>query len=67
MSYIPEQEFNPPKRPGNYGGETLRQYCGLSRFRVDYAFKERFDEGRITTQRLYIAIGKHAKRKGGAK
>lgn len=44
--------------PGKYGGETLREYCGLSRFRVDYAFKERFDEGRISAQRLYIAIGR---------
>lgn len=49
--------------PGNYGGETLREYCGLSRFRVNYAFKECFDEGRITTQRLYIAIGRRAKAK----
>lgn len=49
--------------PGNYGGETLREYCGLSRFRVNYAFKERFDEGRISAQRLYAAIARRAKAK----
>lgn len=46
--------------PGNYGGETLREYCGLSRF------KERRDEGRISAQRLYAAIGRRAKAKAKA-
>ena len=49
--------------PGNYGGETLREYCGLSSPRVVYAFKERYDEGRISSQRLFIAIGRRAKAK----
>lgn len=49
--------------PGNCGGETLREYCGLSRFRVDYAFKVRRDKGRISAQRLYAAIRRHAKAK----
>ncbi len=51
-----------PATPGNYGGETLREYCGLSRFRVDYAFKARYDEGCISAQRLYIAIMNAKKR-----
>lgn len=63
MSYIPEYKTVPDKLPGNYGGETLREYCGLSRFRVNYAFKKRHDEGRISSQRLYVAIGRRAKAK----
>lgn len=63
MSYIPEYKTVSDKLPGNFGGETLREYCGLSRFRVNYAFKERFDEGRISAQRLFIAMGRRAKEK----
>jgi hypothetical protein len=65
MSYIPETETTPIKLPGNYGGETLRKYCGLSNDRVSYT-KYRHDAGPISTQRLYIAIMGHTKKKGGA-
>ena len=52
-------DITPPKNtherlPGNYGGETLREYCGLSKFR-----DPRYDTG-ITAQRLYAAIRRHA-------
>ena len=45
-----------PATPGNDGGETLRQYCGLS------ARRENFGGVGISAQRLYIAIGNAKKR-----
>ena len=45
-----------PATPGNYGGETLRQYCGLS------ARRENDGGVGISAQRLYIAIGNAKKR-----
>lgn len=40
-----------PKRPGNFGGETFREWCGLSKRRasVDRA---------VTAQDVYRACGK---------
>lgn len=63
MSYDPAEEArkaaaaNRPL-PGNYGGETLRKYCGLSvrRARGKRGFKERG----ISAQTLFRAIGRHA-------
>ena len=51
--------------PGNYGGETLRKYCGLSRRRKARYKDLRLDNGGISAQRLFIAIGKHQKKKKG--
>lgn len=54
------------KVPGNDGGETFRQYCGLSAHRlVRYKYCI-IDNGGVSAQRLFIAIGKHQKKKGGA-
>lgn len=49
--------------PGNYGGETLREYCGLAGQRFDAWKNCRFDNGGITSQRLFIAIGNHKKKR----
>lgn len=54
----------PRKLPGNEGGETFREYCGLSPHRTTRFKDFRFDEGGVSAQRLYIAIGKHQKQKG---
>lgn len=62
MSYLPPKPIS-VKRPGNYGGETYREYCGLSKRRVSY-FKERHDAGGVSAQAIYVAIGKHTKKKG---
>ena len=63
MSYDPEEEARKAAAarrplPGNYRGETLRQYCGLSahRARGKHGFKERG----VSAQTLFRAIGKHA-------
>ena len=50
--------------PGNDGGETFRQYCGLSPQRSMRYKDMRFDAGGVSAQRLYIAIMKHTKPKG---
>lgn len=55
------------KVPGNDGGETFREYCGLSAHRLTRYKDRRFDSGGVSAQRLFIAIGKHQKKKGGAK
>ena len=55
--------------PGNFGGETLREYCGLSRKRnVFYMGKSivRYSYPAISTQDLYRAIRRH-QQEGGAK
>lgn len=52
-------EFSPPKRPGNFGGETFREYCGLSRQRK--LGKRHFEEPGVSAQDLFRAIGRHAK------
>ena len=64
MSYDPDEEARKAAAagrplPGNYGGETLRQYCGLSahRARGKHGFKERG----ISASDLIRAIGRHAK------
>ena len=73
MSYIPEYKTVTDKLPGNFGGETFREYCGLhSKNRRVYAGKYIRVYGAVTAQRLYIAIMAHAKqkedqRKAGAK
>lgn len=54
-----EEEFRrtAPKRPGNYGGETFREYCGLKDRRT---YGKRHRTGRpVTTQDLYRAIVAH--------
>ena len=50
--------------PGNYGGETLRQYCGLSRQRR--RGKLHFKDAGVSSQDLYRAINAHVnlKKKG---
>lgn len=51
-----------PQLPGNFGGETLRQYCGLRsprRTRRRGYKGKRFIDGPITTQDLYRAIRRH--------
>lgn len=51
-------------RPGNMGGETLREYCGLSGQR-DKRSSRRFEDSiGISAQRLVIAIRRHQKREG---
>ena len=45
--------------PGNYGGETLREYCGLSRKRERFYKNIRIKSTGITAQRLAIAIRCH--------
>jgi len=52
-------------RPGNMGGETLREYCGLSR-RRDKRSSRRFEDSiGISAQRLVIAVRRHQERAGG--
>ena len=53
--------------PGNYGGETLREYCGLSRNRKRFYKYIRIKSTGITAQRLAIAIRCHMAKdaKGG--
>ena len=49
-------------KPGNFGGETLRQYCGLSKHRGrQYIAKQKVwkREKPITAQDLYRAIRRH--------
>lgn len=45
--------------PGNYGGETLREYCGLSPRRK--LGKRHFEEPGVSAQDLYLAIGRRSK------
>ena len=52
--------------PGNFGGETLREYCGLRKKRITMYKGERFDDGPITVQELYRAIRRH-QQEGSAK
>jgi hypothetical protein len=62
--HVDPYEFDPPKRPGNFGGETFREYCGADhRTRVQFFKGTRFDMGHVTTQELYIAINKHKAKK----
>lgn len=56
----PELEFHPPARPGNLGGETYRQYCGLPGPRIAWG-KRREDAGPVTAQRLYAAIRRRSR------
>ena len=53
--------------PGNYGGETLGEYCGLSRKRERFYKNIRIKSTGITAQRLAIAIRRHTAKdaKGG--
>lgn len=52
-------------RPGNMGGETLREYCGLSR-RRDKRSSRRFEDSiGISAQRLVIAVRRHQERADG--
>ena len=53
--------------PGNYGGETLREYCGLSRKRERSYKGIRIESTGISAQRLVIAIRRHTAKaaKGG--
>lgn len=45
-------EARMPKRPGNFGGETFREWCGLSR-------RRRVPKDRaITAQDVFVAAGK---------
>lgn len=62
MSYDPKEEARKAAAagrslPGNYGSETLRQYCGLSvhRARGRHGFKERG----VSAQTLFRAIVAH--------
>ncbi len=48
-----------PQLPGNWGGETLRQYCGLSRQRK--LGRLHFEEPGVSSQDLFRAIGKHTR------
>ena len=52
-------EYTPAPAPGNYGGETLREYCGLSPKRERRHKGERAKSPGITAQRLFIAISRH--------
>lgn len=52
-----------PQLPGNWGGETLRQYCGLSRQRK--IGRLHFEEPGVSSQDLFRAIGKHTSRPNG--
>ena len=50
--------YRMPKRPGNFGGETYREYCGLKSPRVTWG--KRRESGRaVTAQDLYRAIVAH--------
>lgn len=52
-------------RPGNMGGETLREYCGLSRRRNKRSMCRYEDSIGISAQRLVIAVRRHQERAGG--
>lgn len=52
-------------RPGNMGGETLREYCGLSRRRNVLSPKAEKRVG-ISAQRLVIAIRRHQEQAGAS-
>lgn len=58
---ISEQEYRrrgPRDLPGNWGGETYREYCGLKSPRVTWG--KRRESGRaVTAQDLYRAIVAH--------
>lgn len=51
--------------PGNMGGETLREYCGLSRQRGKRSSRRFEDSIGISAQRLVIAVRRHQERAGG--
>jgi len=57
-------------KPGNFGGETLRQYCGLSKHRRSY-YMGKLEVWRtekpITAQDLYRAIRRHTQWRATAK
>ena len=57
-------------KPGNFGGETLRQYCGLSKHRRSY-YMGKLEVWRtekpITAQDLYRAIRRHTQWRAAAK
>lgn len=50
-------EARMPKRPGNFGGETFREWCGLSR-RRNRNPKAGPVDGPITAQDVYRACRK---------
>ena len=50
-------------RPGNMGGENLRQYCGLSR-RRDVRSRKAEERMGISAQRLVIAVRRHQEQAG---
>ena len=65
MSYDPAEEARKRKvaasrrpLPGNYGGETLRQYCGLSAHRA--RGRHGLEERGISAQTLVRAIRAHS-------
>ena len=61
MNYDPKDPYGTahmPKRPGNFGGETFREYCGLSRQRR--RGKRHFKDPGVSAQDLYRAIGRHS-------
>lgn len=47
------------KLPGNDGGETYRQYCGLTLHRRRRTDGSYLDRG-VTAQTLFRAIGRHS-------
>lgn len=60
MSYDPKDPYGTahmPKRPGNFGGETFRQWCGLSRRRARNRWG--FTERGMTAQDVFRAIVAH--------
>ena len=46
-----------PKRPGNFGGETFREWCGLSKRRNRNPKASPVD-GPITAQAVFVAARK---------
>lgn len=52
--------------PGNMGGETLREYCGLSRRRVKRSSRTIEESIGISAQRLVIAVRRHREKAGAA-
>lgn len=44
--------YRMPKRPGNFGGETFREWCGLPK-------RHARGDRAVTTQDLYRAIVAH--------
>lgn len=50
--------------PGNMGGETLREYCGLSR-RRDVRSRKAEKRVGISAQLLVIAVRRHQERADG--